>query len=237
MDRNYVKLMHSCLIAETYPAIATHDDVMIQEALAYTRTHGITPDRFEVSKMLYGVRRMLQRRVVEQGYRLRLYVPYGAAWYPISCAAWPNVLQTFGLSRKTSRVVDVYYFQINSCGNLRACAEVNTANALLVHPRGQAGSCRSPLRNLVWPVGLVHAARTCGPFWTLAVFATCDLRRSCSFTTCCARILFLIIQDRSTVAGPVAAGCVCLCRPAATPRCFYSDVRRPSTSASMDTAR
>ena len=189
--------------------------------------------------MLYGVRRMLQRRVVEQGYRLRLYVPYGAAWYRISCAAWPNVLQTFGLSRKTSRVVDVYYFQINSCGNLASLCGVNTANALLVHPRGQAsGSCRSPLRNLVWPVGLVHAAEHVAPFWTLAVFATCDLRRSCSFTTCCARILFLIsipqVKYRCRTCGrrlrmPVSTG-----RYAQMP---LSDVRRPSTSASMDTAR
>jgi proline dehydrogenase len=81
VDRNYVKLMHILFERGTYPAIATHDDAMIQEALACIRARGITPDRFEF-QMLYGVRRMLQRRVVEQGYRLRLYVPYGAAWYP-----------------------------------------------------------------------------------------------------------------------------------------------------------
>jgi proline dehydrogenase len=63
------------------PAIATHDDAMIQEAVSYTRKRGIAPVDFEF-QMLYGVRRALQKRVVSEGFRLRLYVPYGMAWYP-----------------------------------------------------------------------------------------------------------------------------------------------------------
>ena len=65
----------------TYPAIATHDEPIINQALRYARREGIGPDRFEF-QMLYGIRRDLQRRLIGLGYRLRLYVPYGTAWYP-----------------------------------------------------------------------------------------------------------------------------------------------------------
>ena len=65
----------------TYPGIATHDDAMIAETLRYIREKGIGADQFEF-QMLLGVRRDLQKRIVKEGYRLRLYVPYGAAWYP-----------------------------------------------------------------------------------------------------------------------------------------------------------
>jgi proline dehydrogenase len=65
----------------TCPAIATHDERIIQQAVRYVREQKITPDRFEF-QMLYGIRRDLQRRLVAQGHRLRLYVPYGDAWYP-----------------------------------------------------------------------------------------------------------------------------------------------------------
>jgi proline dehydrogenase len=81
VDRNYIKLMRLLFDRGTYPAIATHDDRMIEETLDYVRRRNIPPESFEF-QMLYGVRRMLQRSVVDQGYRLRLYVPYGAAWYP-----------------------------------------------------------------------------------------------------------------------------------------------------------
>lgn len=81
VDKSYVKLMHTLFDNGTDPAIAGHDDRMIQEAIRYSRERGITPDRFEF-QMLYGIRRDLQRQVREQGFRLRLYVPYGTAWYP-----------------------------------------------------------------------------------------------------------------------------------------------------------
>jgi proline dehydrogenase len=81
VDRHYVELMRLLLDRGAYPAIATHDPRILEEAVAYTRARGIGAERFEF-QMLYGIRRDLQRRLVSQGYRLRLYVPYGAAWYP-----------------------------------------------------------------------------------------------------------------------------------------------------------
>jgi len=81
VDRCYLELMHRLFEHGTDPAIAGHDDRMIQEAMRYSRQRGIAPDGFEF-QMLYGIRGDLQREVLEQGFRLRLYVPYGAAWYP-----------------------------------------------------------------------------------------------------------------------------------------------------------
>jgi proline dehydrogenase len=81
VDRNYVRLMKMLFDHGTYPAIATHDEQIINEALRYTRERGIGADRFEF-QMLYGIRRDLQRLLIGLGHRLRLYVPYGTAWYP-----------------------------------------------------------------------------------------------------------------------------------------------------------
>lgn len=81
VDRNYVALMKTLLDRGAYPAIATHDETIIGEAFRYVRERKITPDRFEF-QMLYGIRADLQRRIVDLGYTLRLYIPYGTAWYP-----------------------------------------------------------------------------------------------------------------------------------------------------------
>jgi proline dehydrogenase len=81
VDTNYVRLMFELFDHGTYPAIATHDENILDRALGYIRERNIAADRFEF-QMLYGVRRDLQRRLVAAGYRLRLYVPYGNAWYP-----------------------------------------------------------------------------------------------------------------------------------------------------------
>jgi proline dehydrogenase len=81
VDRHYVQLTKKLLDEGTYPAIATHDPKMLDAATAYARDRGIAFDRFEF-QMLYGIRSDLQRKLVDQGYRLRLYVPYGTAWYP-----------------------------------------------------------------------------------------------------------------------------------------------------------
>jgi proline dehydrogenase len=81
VDRNYVLLVKTLLDGGTYPAIATHDELIVGEAFRYARERRLDPDKFEF-QMLYGVRRDLQRRIVDLGYRLRLYVPYGTAWYP-----------------------------------------------------------------------------------------------------------------------------------------------------------
>ena len=81
VDRNFVHLMRTLLAAGTYPAIATHDEKIIDEAKSFVRNRKIARDSFEF-QMLYGIRRDLQRRLVSESYRLRLYVPFGKAWYP-----------------------------------------------------------------------------------------------------------------------------------------------------------
>ena len=81
VDANYVALMKALLDHGVYPAIATHDEKIIQEAIQYVQGRNIRQDRFEF-QMLYGIRRDLQRKLIDQGYRLRLYVPYGTEWYP-----------------------------------------------------------------------------------------------------------------------------------------------------------
>jgi proline dehydrogenase len=81
VDSNYVKLMKLLLDEGTNPAIASHDESIVTQALQHVREQKIAADRFEF-QMLYGIRRDLQRRLTADGYRLRLYVPYGDAWYP-----------------------------------------------------------------------------------------------------------------------------------------------------------
>ena len=81
VDANFVKLMKYLLDRGTDPAIASHDERIVTEALSYVAGRHLAPERFEF-QMLYGIRRDLQRRIVSAGHRLRLYVPYGDAWYP-----------------------------------------------------------------------------------------------------------------------------------------------------------
>ena len=77
----FVALTQRLLEADAYPGVATHDRDMIERVSAFARERGIGQDRFEF-QMLYGVRRDLQRRLLADGYRLRIYVPYGIEWYP-----------------------------------------------------------------------------------------------------------------------------------------------------------
>lgn len=81
VDANYRAMTRVLFERGAYPAIATHDENMINGALEDVRERGIASDGFEF-QMLYGIRRDLQNRLVARGYRLRLYVPYGEAWYP-----------------------------------------------------------------------------------------------------------------------------------------------------------
>jgi proline dehydrogenase len=81
VDANFVKLMQMLLSEGTYPGIATHDERMIEATRNYAAKHGIGADRFEF-QMLYGIRRDLQEQIVREGYRMRVYVPYGEEWYP-----------------------------------------------------------------------------------------------------------------------------------------------------------
>jgi proline dehydrogenase len=81
VDRNYVEAMHRLMEHGNYPGIATHDELIINEAKRFAKERGIASDRFEF-QMLYGVRRDLQEQLVKEGYRMRVYVPFGSQWYP-----------------------------------------------------------------------------------------------------------------------------------------------------------
>ena len=81
VDANYVKCMHALLENGNYPAIATHDPKLIDAAKRSVAEHAIDGSRFEF-QMLYGVRRDLQEQLVREGYRMRVYVPFGTQWYP-----------------------------------------------------------------------------------------------------------------------------------------------------------
>jgi proline dehydrogenase len=81
VDATYATLMKRLLLEGTYPAIATHDEAMISEAQKYVTEQHISKDRFEF-QMLYGIRRDLQTSLVAQGYRVRVYVPFGRQWFP-----------------------------------------------------------------------------------------------------------------------------------------------------------
>ena len=80
-DTNYVRLTGVLLSSPIYHGIATHDEAMIEAAKTYAKNQGIAPEHFEF-QMLYGVRRDLQRRLVKEGYNVRIYVPFGREWYP-----------------------------------------------------------------------------------------------------------------------------------------------------------
>jgi proline dehydrogenase len=80
VDRNYQGLTEKLLSSGVYHAIATHDERIIAVTKRFAREHGISPDRFEF-QLLYGIRRQLQRALIQQGWRVRLYVPYGQEWY------------------------------------------------------------------------------------------------------------------------------------------------------------
>ncbi|HUD99116.1 MAG TPA: proline dehydrogenase family protein [Bryobacteraceae bacterium] len=81
VDRNFIDLANLLLESGVYPAIATHDEKIIEQTKRFVESRKIARDSFEF-QMLYGIRRDIQKRLVNEGYRLRLYVPYGQAWYP-----------------------------------------------------------------------------------------------------------------------------------------------------------
>lgn len=81
VDAAYARMTKTLLTSGQYPAIATHDPAMIDLAKSVAREHGIAPDRFEF-QMLYGIRRDLQARLLADGYRIRVYVPFGREWFP-----------------------------------------------------------------------------------------------------------------------------------------------------------
>lgn len=81
VDRAFADLLRRLIEAGAYPMIATHDERLIRFALKQIRSGGRDRDTFEF-QMLYGVRRDLQERLVRDGYRMRVYLPFGTEWYP-----------------------------------------------------------------------------------------------------------------------------------------------------------
>ena len=81
VDQTYVRCMHALMTDGNYPGLATHDERIITEAKRFASDRKIPADRYEF-QMLYGVRRDLQEGLVRDGYRMRVYVPFGTQWYP-----------------------------------------------------------------------------------------------------------------------------------------------------------
>ena len=81
VDANYLKLMKLLLKSGIYHGLATHDENLIRDIKAFAARENIRTDAFEF-QMLYGVRRDLQQSLVREGWRVRVYIPFGAAWYP-----------------------------------------------------------------------------------------------------------------------------------------------------------
>ena len=81
VDDNYVRVMKLLLSSGVYHGIATHDERMIEATVEHANREGIGKEAFEF-QMLYGVRRDLQVQLARDGYRMRVYVPYGKHWYP-----------------------------------------------------------------------------------------------------------------------------------------------------------
>jgi proline dehydrogenase len=81
VDANFVRCMKLLLEHGHYPGIATHDEAMIEATTQFAREKDIDPSRFEF-QLLYGVRRDLQRQLVQDGWRVRVYIGFGTAWYP-----------------------------------------------------------------------------------------------------------------------------------------------------------
>jgi proline dehydrogenase len=81
VDANYVRLSCQLLESPIYHGLATHDEAMVNAAKSFASQHRIEPGRFEF-QMLFGVRRDLQRKLVREGYNVRVYIPFGREWYP-----------------------------------------------------------------------------------------------------------------------------------------------------------
>ena len=81
VDANYVKLMGMLLPSGVYHGIATHDPAMIAATKQFAEERKIAKDQFEF-QMLYGIRPDLQKELIREGYRMRVYIPYGRDWFP-----------------------------------------------------------------------------------------------------------------------------------------------------------
>jgi proline dehydrogenase len=81
VDANYVRLMKILMKSGVYHGLATHDEQIINQAKVFATRENIPREAFEF-QMLYGIRRDLQRRLAREGWRMRVYIPFGTEWYP-----------------------------------------------------------------------------------------------------------------------------------------------------------
>ena len=81
VDRQYVTVMKRLLTSGIYHAIATHDEKIIKEGMAFVKKEKISKDSFEF-QMLFGIRNKFAKQLVQEGWRVRIYVPYGEFWFP-----------------------------------------------------------------------------------------------------------------------------------------------------------
>jgi proline dehydrogenase len=81
VDASYVKLMKTLMKSGIYHGLATHDEAIINQAKAFATSEGLPRDAFEF-QMLHGIRRDLQQGLVKEGWRMRVYIPFGTEWYP-----------------------------------------------------------------------------------------------------------------------------------------------------------
>src|ERR1700733_11216356 len=81
VDANYVKLMKTLMKSGIYHGLATHEENIVHQAKAFATSDKISRDSFEF-QMLYGIRRDLQHSLVREGWRVRVYIPFGTEWYP-----------------------------------------------------------------------------------------------------------------------------------------------------------
>jgi proline dehydrogenase len=81
VDANYVKLMKTLMKSGIYHGLATHDENIVLQVQAFANAEKISRDSFEF-QMLYGIRRDLQQKLVRDGWRVRVYIPFGTEWYP-----------------------------------------------------------------------------------------------------------------------------------------------------------
>jgi proline dehydrogenase len=80
VDRNYIKIIEKHLLYGNYAAIASHDENVINHVKQFVKQHNIPKSQFEF-QMLYGIRTQLQQQLADEGYTMRVYVPYGNDWY------------------------------------------------------------------------------------------------------------------------------------------------------------
>jgi len=81
VDASYIRLMKTLMKSGVYHGMATHDEHIIREAKDFATRENVARDSFEF-QMLYGIRRDLQQSLIREGWRVRVYVPFGTEWYP-----------------------------------------------------------------------------------------------------------------------------------------------------------